>query len=235
MEPDELKKLRKQLGLTQSELAERLDMSLRGYQTIEAEGTNRGVYDLALRALGTEIAGEAFSEARHNSGVVIRAEARRAKIGSLKDGDVWVHQSRGGRLVGMIGGTEEERMLVIFGSSGTEYDDQGSGWLPAGGGDLSYEFAHALPNAAIELVRGPLGFPVPTDKPRNGCIVLDERGVGWLATRQPGKSHYFRLSDGKSGQPTGDFEYYRDWRVVWRPSGSDLVELFSTQEGPRPL
>jgi transcriptional regulator with XRE-family HTH domain len=52
MSPDELKKLRKDAGLTQTELAERLGMSLRGVQELETRpGAIRPIHELALKGL----------------------------------------------------------------------------------------------------------------------------------------------------------------------------------------
>jgi len=53
MTPDTLRTLRKQAGLTQAELAERLHMSLRGVQELESGATQiRGLHVLALSAIG---------------------------------------------------------------------------------------------------------------------------------------------------------------------------------------
>ncbi len=80
-----------------------------------------------------------------------------------------------------------------------------------------------MPSAQLELLRGPLGYPVPTDAPENGSVILDEKGVAWLATRIAGKSMNFRFSDGLSGTPAGRRDYYNEWRIVWWPPDAEVA------------
>jgi hypothetical protein len=163
-------------------------------------------------------------------GATIRSEARQRIIGSLKEGEVFVLPRDGGYLVGMIGTTAEERTLIVLGSQGTAWDDQGMGWIGSGGGEISEELAFVIPNARLELTRGPLGYPEPDTIARNGTVIVDEDGVEWLATHRGTSRPRFRLSDGASGTPVGRLSCYNSWRVVWQPDDTDeIIELLASR------
>ena len=218
----ELRDFRNRVGLTQAQMAGRLDMSLRGYQTLEAEGPIRGVYELALRTLAAELETAAAAPATARSqGIPVRSEARRQTIGSMKEGDVFILPTGTGFLLGMIGGDDHERMLVVIGSKGTPHDAQGAGWIKAGGDHLSEVLAFKLTGARLEVERGPLGLPAPTDQPTNGSVAIDETGASWLTTSGGPRRLAFRLSDGRAGAPMGRRDYYSSWWIVWRPDGAE--------------
>jgi DNA-binding XRE family transcriptional regulator len=58
MTKEELIALRKSLGLTQADMAERIGLGLRAYQSVENEGTLRRLHELAAERVALEIAVE---------------------------------------------------------------------------------------------------------------------------------------------------------------------------------
>jgi transcriptional regulator with XRE-family HTH domain len=227
MTPDDLRKARASMGLTQTQMAEKLGLSLAGYQNIETgEGGKdiREVYALAVSAL----LGMPPAASR---GVKVQREPERALIGHMKEGDVFcLPAPPNGRVIGMIGGTEYERRVLVFGAPGTPHEEFGASWIAGGGGDLASDLALRISNPTIELARNAQGYAVPTEKPLNGAIVIDEAGARWIYIKTA-TAEFYRLTDGQQGIPARRREYFNNWRMIWTPEGAEQpVELLRNAE-----
>lgn len=167
-------------------------------------------------------------------GFGIAKEIRPQKVGELSEGDVFVaHVPGGGRLVGMIGGNDTERLLVVLGSEKTTLDKMQVGWFYPD--TISDEAAYKIEGATVEVTRNERGYAEAVDHIENGCVIIDAQGRGWIYTDADNSRVSFDLETGLAGSPARPISRYRNWRVTWTPPGeTERVVLWRHEVAPEP-
>lgn len=164
-------------------------------------------------------------------GFGIKTELNPQKIGELREGDVFIaHLRDAGRLIGIIGGNESERLLVILGSERTRLDGLQVGWFKPE--PLHDELAYKIDGARIAVSRNERGYAEVIAHYENGCVVLDANDRPWIYTEADNSRVHFNLETGLAGAPTKPVRRYADWQIIWTPPGEEEAVLLWTHSNP---
>ena len=147
----------------------------------------------------------------------------------LEPGEVFVAPiDNGGRLVGMISNTLEERGILLLGAVGTDSYAVGPQWMPVRGIEIGD--AVVLPTVRFEVKRGELGYALPTKTLSNGDFIVDANQAPWIFIKRGESGAYVDLNTGAMGIPAKPVQQYPAWRLVWTPDGeADAIELLPTR------
>lgn len=153
-------------------------------------------------------------------GFAVPSQLRPQKLGELREGDVFMaHVPGDGRLVGMIGGTDTKRLLLVLGSERTTLDEIQVGWFEPE--TMSNETAYKIEGARLEIIPNARGYAEPAEQLRNGCVILDADDRAWIYTEAERDRVSFDLATGVSGSPKKPVRAYEAWRLVWTPQGAE--------------
>ena len=92
------------------------------------------------------------------------------------------------------------------------------------------EDAYPIDSTEIEILsrQGPVALPCEDSRP--GSILVDKAGAGFIFVDARAdaayRAAYFSLDNGVAGPPPPSARPYGNWRMTWRKSQDDAVELF---------
>lgn len=174
-------------------------------------------------------------------GFTIQGEPRPKNVTELEQGQVFVSRRGNEAEIGMIASTDDgmgngERVVAILGSTRR---DAGAIY-PVTFRTSEYDAGSVYPISSPRLVlsRGRYGFAEVSESRARSKVLVDPSNRPWIRlaiSGAGGSPQFLDLSGGGIGRPREPCDYYGDWRMVWRPDGSDEDITLLEEKTIRPV